>query len=51
MRAINEFWLSLGICVEDLVYANELRSFDIYGDVVEFVTYGKKPMSTSRHRR
>lgn len=43
---MNEFWVRLGLCVEDPVYSMEPRLLNEFGDTWEFVVYG-----TERYER
>ena len=42
MKVMNEFWTQLGFCAKDLVFTDEGRSFNGFGDVSEFIAYGEE---------
>ena len=42
MKVMNEFWMQLGLCAEDLVYTRESRPLNEFGDTWEFVVYGEE---------
>ena len=42
MQAINDIWIQLGFCAKDLVFTDEVRYFNGFGDVSEFIEYSEE---------